>query len=66
MRMKAGAKAEAARFEAVLQGGLRRAADEAAVALRGFRGAVAARGEGEGEGGKEDEMFFHGVRGFGG
>ena len=57
------AETEAARFEAVLQGGVRRTADEAAVAL-GFGSAIAARGEDEDEGGEEEGGFFHGVSGW--
>ena len=56
------AETEAARFEAILQGGVRRTADEAAVAL-GFGGTAATCGEDEDEGGEEEGGFFHGVRG---
>ena len=42
---------------------MRRAADEAAVAL-GFGSAAAARGENKGEGGEEEGLFFHGVSGW--
>ena len=56
-------EAETARFEAVLQGGVRRTADEAAVAL-GFGGTAATCGEDEGEGGEEEGLFFHGVSGW--